>query len=496
MAKAQKKYNSDELGELIEFCAQYTHDPVGFVYAAFPWGEPGTELESKQPSEWQLDILKAIQKGIITLEEAIQIAIASGHGIGKSALVSMLIIFCMATCEDCKGVVTANTENQLTTKTWAELAKWHRLSICAPLFEYEATSYHSVDKAHEKTWRIDAIPWSKNNSEAFAGLHNQGKRILVIFDEASAIDDIIWEVVEGALTDDKTEIIWCAFGNPTRPSGRFHDCFKKYRNMWECRNIDSRTVPITNKKLFAKWAEAYGEDSDFFKVRVKGEFPSAGTRQLIATEYVEKAQAQYAGVKFSVKSYEFAPVIFGVDPAWEGMDKLVVYLRQGNYTQVLLEMPKNDNDIYVAGKIAALADKYHMTQGFIDQGYGTGIFSALKTMGRSNFRLIPFNMKPIDDYYANKRAEMWDAMKKWLKEGGVVEDKQEIIDDLTGPDAFINLRGKLQLESKDDMKERGLASPNFGDALALTFAFPVIPNRFSAYRQAKVRGRIRKVGAM
>lgn len=498
MARKQPKtdYSEADLEELVEYCAKFTHDPVGFVYAMYPWGEEGTELADKKPSEWQLDILNNIGKGVLSLEDAIRIAIASGHGIGKSALVSWLIQWAMATREDCKGVVTANTEKQLMTKTWAELAKWHRLSLCGPLFKYEATAYYSIDKAHEKTWRIDAIPWSKDNSEAFAGLHNQGKRILVIFDEASAIDAIIWEVVEGALTDANTEIIWCCFGNPTRPNGRFYDCFKKFRNLWTTKNIDSRTVPITNKKLFAKWAEAYGEDSDFFKVRVRGLFPSSGTRQLISLADVEKAQEAYAGICSKPESYNFAPVIFGIDPAWEGDDKFVVYKRQGNYTKVLLEIPKNDNDLYVAGQIARLADLHKMTQGFIDQGYGTGVYSALKTMGRDNFRLIPFNMKASDPYYLNKRIEMWDNMNKWLKDGGGIESRQEIADDLTGPEAFINTSGKFQLERKEDMKERGLPSPNYADALALTFAFPVIPNKFDKYNKAKKLGKVRKVGAM
>ena len=202
-----EKLTAKEMIELAEFLAEYTHDPAGFVYACFPWGEPG-ELQDRTPQKWQVELLDEIGKGLITIDEAIQTAIASGHGIGKSAIVSWLIIWAMATFPDCKGVVTANTQNQLLTKTWSELAKWHRLFIGRQLFTYTATAYYSSDPAHEKTWRIDALPWSKHNSEAFAGLHNQGKRILVIFDESSAIDDVIWEVVVRALTDSETVIIW------------------------------------------------------------------------------------------------------------------------------------------------------------------------------------------------------------------------------------------------------------------------------------------------
>ena len=245
----------EQMRQLVEFCAEFTHDPVGFVWAAYPWGEPGTPLEHMEPDEWQLKQLESIREGLKTPDEVIQEVVASGHGIGKSALVSLIIQCAMATHEDTKGVVTANTQNQLKSKTWSELAKWHRLSICRPMFTYTATAYFSSDPAYKDTWRIDALPWSKDNPDAFAGLHNQGNRILVIFDEASAIDDVIWEVVEGALTDSNTEIIWCCYGNPTRNSGRFYDCFHKYRNLWNRQQIDSRTVKVSNKKQLDKWID-------------------------------------------------------------------------------------------------------------------------------------------------------------------------------------------------------------------------------------------------
>ena len=101
-------------------------------------------------------------------------------------------------------------------KTWAELGKWFNLCWFArEYFTLTATALLSKDKSRERTWRIDMIPWSKTNPQAFAGLHNKGKRLLLVFDEASEIPDIIWETTEGALTDEDTEILWCAFGNPT-----------------------------------------------------------------------------------------------------------------------------------------------------------------------------------------------------------------------------------------------------------------------------------------
>lgn len=460
--------------ELIEALGALTHDPLAFVYFAYPWGEPGTPLEDMEgPDEWQIQILKDIGEQLKKgkdLQTAIQEAVASGHGIGKSALISWLIHFAISTHENTRGVVTANTEGQLRTKTWPELSKWHNMFIAKDLFTYTATAIFSSDKDYEKTWRIDAIPWSKNSPESFAGLHNQGNRILVLFDEASAIDDVIWEVTEGALTDANTEIIWCAFGNPTRNSGRFRECFRKYRKFWNTYQIDSRTIKISNKAKIEEWLEAYGEDSDFFKVRVRGVFPSASDLQFISTEIADKAQKQV----YKPGQFEHLPVIIGVDPAWTGSDSLEIVMRQGYYMKSLASIPKNDDDWRMAQLIAQFEDEYKADAVFIDMGYGTGIYSIGKQLGRK-WRLIEFGGKSNDPVYLNMRAYMWGQMKEWLREGGSIPpNDQALYDDIVGPEAIIDKNGRIQLESKKDMKDRGLPSPNKGDALALTFAARVV----------------------
>lgn len=459
--------------ELIKALGALTHDPLAFVYFAYPWREPGTPLENMEgPDEWQIQILKDIGEQLKKgkdLQTAIQEAVASGHGIGKSALISWLIHFAISTHENTRGVVTANTEGQLRTKTWPELSKWHNMFIAKDLFTYTATAIFSSDKDYEKTWRIDAIPWSKNSPESFAGLHNQGNRILVLFDEASAIDDVIWEVTEGALTDANTEIIWCAFGNPTRNSGRFRECFRKYRKFWNTYQIDSRTVKISNKAKIEEWLEAYGEDSDFFKVRVRGVFPSASDLQFISTEIADKAQKQV----YKPGQFDHLPTIIGVDPAWTGSDSLEIVMRQGYYMKSLASIPKNDDDWHMAQLIAQFEDEYKADAVFIDMGYGTGIYSIGKQLGRK-WRLIEFGGKSNDPVYLNMRAYMWGQMKEWLREGGSIpQNDQALYDDIVGPELIIDKNGRIQLESKKDMKERGLPSPNKGDALALTFAFRV-----------------------
>ena len=101
-----------------------------------------------------------------------------------------------------------------------------------------------------------------------------------------------------------------------------------------------------------------------------------------------------------------------------------------------------------AGKIARYQDVYGATAVFIDMGYGTGIFSAGKTMGRTNWRIVSFSEKPMKEGFANKRAEMWSEMKEWLSEGGCIDNNDTLIKDLIAPEVFINKSGKMQLESK------------------------------------------------
>jgi hypothetical protein len=456
--------------QIIDEIAAFQHDPLGFVLFSFPWGEG--ELKGHDgPDDWQREELERISEQLRAgagVGCVIQEAIASGHGIGKSALVAWLILWAMSTFEDTLGVVTANTETQLKTKTWANVAKWYRLCICKHWFTLTATAIFSVDPEHEKTWRIDMIAWSERNTEAFAGLHNLGKRVLLIFDEGSAIPDVIWEVSEGALTDEKTEIIWCVFGNPTRNTGRFKDCFGRLKHRWQCRQIDSRTSKLTNKEKLQEWIDDYGIDSDFVKVRVRGMFPNMSVKQFISTVDVDAAFGKY----LRPEQYNFAPKILTLDPAWEGDDELVIGLRQGLAFKILRTMAKNDNDITVANILAQYEDDEQADAVFIDGGYGTGIVSAGKTWGR-NWTIVWFAGESTDPGCLNKRAQMWNEAKKWLKSGGAIPEDQTLYRDLLGPETVPRTDGIVQLESKKDMKKRHQPSPGRGDALALSFAFPV-----------------------
>lgn len=465
----------------LDYIASFAADPRGYIEQVYPWAEEGTELSRHAgPRTWQgrvLDDIGAHLRNPATRFSPLRIAVASGHGIGKSAGISMITKWALDTCADTRIVITANTETQLRTKTWPEVTKWQRLADTAELFKATATAVASADPDAEKSWRADAIPWSENNTEAFAGLHNEGKRIVLIFDEASAIADKVWEVAEGALTDENTEIIWIAFGNPTRNSGRFRECFRRYRKLWKTYQIDSRTVEGTNKEYLQQMVDTYGEDSDIVKIRIRGIFPSMSIKQFISTDDADAARGRY----LDASQYSFAPVILTCDPAWEGDDDIVISKRQGLKFEVLKVLPKNDNDIEVAQLLANLEDEHKADAVFVDAGYGTGIVSAGKTLGRK-WRLVWFSGESSDPGCLNKRAEMWKLARDWLKEGGAIPDDQVLIDELTGPETVPRLDGKIQIEAKKDMKKRGLPSPNRADSLCLSFAFPVTARNLRASR--------------
>ena len=475
----------DANDELIELAAACTHDPLRWARMAFDWGI-GELHDSEGPRQWQADVMTDIKAHLSNPDTRfmpLMLSVASGHGIGKSAGIGMLINWAMSTCEDCKVIVTANTDTQLRTKTSPEIGKWSRLSITSEWFNAQSASVSSTDPQHSKTWRCDMVPWSEHNTEAFAGLHNQGKRIVLIFDEASAIADKVWEVAEGALTDENTEIIWLAFGNPTRNTGRFRECFRRYKHRWICRQIDRRTVDGKNKAKIQKWAEDYGEESDFFKVRVRGLFPSMSARQFISEADVSAAY----GRSLNPRQYDFAPVILTLDPAWEGDDELVIGKRQGLAFHILRTIPKNDNDLIVAGILARLEDEHKADAVFVDGGFGTGIVSAGQGLGR-DWRIVWFSSESGDPWCINKRAEMWKLMRDWLKQGGAIPDDPVLRDELQAPEVIPRIDGKIQIESKKDMKARGVPSPNRADALCLSFAFPVTRKReIDAYRNTADR---------
>jgi hypothetical protein len=458
--------------DVTEWLASVSADPYAYVMGAFPWGAERLEGHAG-PEPWQKALLEQVKAGL-PLDQAIKLATASGHGVGKSALVAWLIKWGVDTKPDTRGVVTANTETQLKTKTWSELGKWHHMSLTKDIFKLTATAYFHPD--YERTWRVDMVPWSERNTEAFAGLHNQGRRIIVIFDEASSIPDIIWETAQGALTDANTQILWAVFGNPTRSTGRFRECFSKSKFGWVTRQVDSRTVSFTDKAEIARWIEEDGEDSDFVRVRVLGVFPRTGELEFIPRELVETAAGREPLGLWN------DALVLGVDVARYGDNESVIYARKGRDAQSIAPVRLRGVDtVALARRVSEEFHRLRASAIFVDGGgVGGGVVDTLRALHVPCFD-VQFGSRPSSTglaigergtLYANKRAEMWGAMREWLKGGSIWNDR-DLLGQLVGPLYILNVRGEIQLERKEDMRRRGLASPDLADALALTFAFPV-----------------------
>lgn len=457
--------------QIAEEVSNYYADPLGFVIFAFNWDSP--ELKSfGGPDDWQIEFLNDIGKKVldrgfdgVKAVDALQFATSSGHGIGKSAITAWIILWIMSTRPYAKGVVTANTSDQLKTKTWGELGKWLKRCITGHWFDYNNSkgNMNLVHKQHRETWRVDAQTCREENSESFAGLHSASSTPFYIYDEASAVPDRIWEVSEGGLTDG--EPMWFVFGNPTRNTGRFRECFGRYKHRWNTRQIDSREVKITNKSKIQQWVDDYGEDSDFVRVRVRGVFPRAGSTQFISGELVENA------VTRQTVDDDGAPCIVGVDVARFGDDQSVICTRVGRNAQTIKAKKYRGLDtMELAAVVAEHAEYYKPDVVFVDGGgVGGGVVDRLKQIGY-NVIEVQFGSKPDNPQkFLNKRAEMWYRMREWM-ETGCLEDDNEFIDDLTAIEYGFNEKNQLQLEKKSDMKKRGLASPDIADALALTFA--------------------------
>lgn len=473
MGSPARKIRVESESQLRDHIATFFYDPVGYIYYAFPWLEMDTVLQDHSgPDKWQIETLDELGRECMRtdLETAVKMAIASGHGTGKTALIAWIILWFISTRPHPQIVATANTGEQLTNKTWRELAKWHKLAINGHWFEHTATKFYH--KLAPETWFASAVKWSKERSEAFAGTHED--HVLMLFDEASLIDDVIWEVAEGAMTTGSC--VWLVLGNPTRNTGRFKQCFGRFRKYWKRRQIDARSAKVSNKAQIEEQIEAYGEDSDFVRVRVRGVFPRASDVQFIPSDLIDTA----AGKFIEPRNYLHAPKVLGCDVAWEGDDFYTIYLRQGLNVERLGKWQHFPNETMTfASMINSSANKHDVDAIFLDVvGVGAGVYDRLIQLGRDDVIPVNAGSKAASNQFANKRMEMWWRVREHLINGGSIPDIQELKDDLEGPEYGYTGKGNMmQLEKKRHMKERGLASPDDGDGLALTFAEDIIPKR-------------------
>lgn len=485
MAQTNKQLTPEQM--LRQDIGAYWQSPLKYVMYNYPWGVEGTPLSNhKGPRAWQKRFL--IRLGELIKDRnyqgvgsvlPIRMTRVTGHGTGKSTLCAWINQFLIDTRPNCKGTVTANTSSQLRTKTWAELSKWHSMSLTKHWTEY--TNSHSsmtlASKSNPINWRINAITCDRGNAEAFAGQHAEGSTSFYLFDEASAVPDELHETAEGGLVDGEGIII--TFGNGTRNSGKFYDShLGKNKNYWDHESIDSRDVEGSNTALFDQWADQYGVDSDFYKVRVRGMFPSAATTQFIGVDIVRGAQQR------AVVSQRGMPLLMGVDVARFGDDKSVIRLRHGRDARTWpkrefrgIDTVKLVNHI-IEYRNEIIAQGLSLDAIFVDGGgVGGPVIDMLKARNIPDIYDVQFGANAQDEkVYENKRAEIYGLLRDWLKVGCIDPKDQELETDLISVEyGFSRKRQRILLEAKEDIKARGLSSPDDSDALAVTFAEPILP---------------------
>lgn len=469
--------------KLAEFVASFYADPLGFVMGMFPWGMPtlpdGSEnplKDKKGPEPWQREELIAmgehikenIERRALGLEmEVWKSAYASGHGVGKSAFVSWVILFLMSTRADTRGVVTASTQFQLEDKTWPELSKWHNLLLNRHWFNWMATGlvFAAYPEEKQKNYKITAATVSEQKTEAFAGLHNEGKTVFVIFDEASGVHPKVWEVSEGALTDG--EGFFFAFGNPTRPDGEFADCFDKHSHLYRHRHIDSRDVSHTNKAALQGIIDKYGEDSDEVKVRIRGVFPSQAFNGFISVDIARTA------IEREVIVDNGAALIMAIDVARFGSDCSVIGFRQGRDARSRPFRKFKGLTLTKLADIAMREADIHKPDAIVVEatGVGAGLVDIMRDRGYKITEIHPGAAAEKHDLYINRRAEYWSMMRDWLYEEGCISNDTDLFTQLTTILYTLDRHEqRVKIEPKEEIKKRGLPSPDDADTLALTFA--------------------------
>jgi len=455
--------------ELHEWCADCYDDPLAFVLGAYDWpinGEPG-------PDAWQRGVLDELGRAVAergfdggASVVPIRKAISSGHGIGKTALFAWIVDWLMSTRRNCRGTVTANTNDQLEIKTWAGIREWTQRCITAHWFEINSAIMFR--KGYRSTWNTVPQTCAEENSEAFQGQHAKGSTSFYIFDEASAVPDSIWKAAEGGLTDEPIILVG---GNPTRNTGTFYECvFGKQRDRWGAHIIDSRSCKLAPHALIQQWLEDYGEDSDFFRVRVRGLAPLASELQYIDGQRIIAAQ------KRRVVALEDEPLVAGVDVSGGGAAWTVCRFRRGLDARSIAPIRLTGEQTRDRGVVVAILQEQFrvhpdLVSMFIDSAFGGPIIQRLIDTGYDKEVIeVNFGGPSPDKHFARMRPFMWGRMKDWLERGGIDATDTRLETDLGGPGYHLNRNNQVELESKESMVKRGVASPDDGDALALTFA--------------------------
>ena len=408
------------------------------------------------PYPWQRETLEA-------LPTHDRLAIRSGHGVGKTTLECWIALWFILTRFPCKIPITANSQDQLRDVVWAELAKWFR---CLPKEAQEqfdlGADRLSLKGAPEQSFAV-ARTASRDKPEALQGFHSEN--LLFLVEEASGIPDIVFQVAQGSMSTPGSVILMA--GNATRNQGYFHRAFHDLRDRWWTKKVSSEDVP-TARGHIEEIANAYGTDSNVYRVRVLGEFPTSDDNTVVPLESIEAAMLRQVD--------HYGKYIWGLDVARFGDDRTVLIKRRQNALPRKPMIWRNKDTMQVAGLVKLEYDETRLedrpTAIMVDViGLGSGVVDRLKEDGLPVKGINVAEAAPIKERYSRLRDELWFRARDWFADQScVVVRDDELTAELSTVKYSILPTGKVKVESKDEMKKRGLRSPDIADAFVLTFA--------------------------
>jgi len=449
----EKKIVSPEIDAAADQLLKWKKDWKLFVRQAF----------GVTPEKWQDEALD------LACNED-RVAIKSGHGVGKTALLAWIILAWLLTRQPAKCACTANTANQLSDVLWGELDKWYRKLSPGLRDLLEFKSDRLELKEDPKQSFAVARTARKEQPEAFQGFHSPN--MLFIADEASGIDDIIFEVGKGSMSSAGAKTILT--GNPTRPQGYFYNAFHAMRSYWKTMTVPCASSSQVSNKYIEECKEEYGEDSNMFRVRVLGEFPREGDNTIIPLHWCE------AAVNRGIDLIPDCSIVWGLDVARFGDDKTALAKRRGNHLIEPVKWWAGKDLMQVAGIVSA---EYRDSRPkpdviYVDAiGIGAGVADRLSEMGLPAIPVNVAEVPAIGEKYMRLRDELWWSAREWFRSMNVkIPADDRLISELTLPTYAFTSGGKIKAESKDDLKKRTSRgggdlgkSPDLADAFCLTF---------------------------
>lgn len=457
-------------GDLIDALDVYYDDPVAFL----------EDMLDMECDEWQAEVAADIS-------EHPKVAVKSGQGVGKTALEAGLIIWFLACRPYAKVVATAPTMQQLYDILWAEIDKWLRSSMASNLLTWTKTKVYM--NGDSERWFATAKTATK--PENMQGFHED--HMLFVVDEASGVADCIMEAILGTLTGEDNKLL--LMGNPNRIDGVFYDAFNKDRDKFKTHTVSSRNSKRTSRDNIAMLESKYGKDSDVCRVRIDGQFPKGSLDSFISLETVELASSKDNQIRQA--DIDAAKTLhIGVDVARFGDDKTVITPRVSAKVFEFRKFSKKDT-METAGNVIACCKEYMRRFPGVkkcmikvdDSGVGGGVTDRLKEVIKDEklpYMVIPVNngSAATDAYYFNLGAQLWGHVKELLESNfsNKMQGKNDVQIELPNDEEMIKQlsirkyhmtsKGKIQLESKDEMKKRGLGSPDTADSLSLALHEP------------------------